>query len=867
MTTKQSGGVSADTRSEALHCGADLVQALGEHSRDYVTDLLECMFATGLSRDLILCLRAIASRLPSEKFAIEDRLLEEISVCLAGTSAVKQICDPFRQSRAKDGERSGGSIDLTWEDVPPNTDGRPRSMSTWSAKSRRVSIDSHLSSAHLNLDASIHRVSSFRRSLRNTSEPRLDVDGNNREEDINILINMASSRYVVEKLVLSLRTLGSFGKGRGENVTYGSCVTLLPFVRDVVASYLNHPSSDVRQEAASTCCLLLLPRQSANSLARMGRSPSYSSSLVGLQPKVSSSGLILQMRLGGSSGVLVEEVLQKLLTAVVSDLSPLVRNCIVRALDVRYDPYLVQAHHLPPLFMLLQDESLAVRAAALRLLGRLAVLNPAPILPDLRRVLVELILELRCGGDTGGGRESAIRLLIVFLQGDALGRLVQPFLPAIIEALPLKGAPPRLASASLEALGELAQVTGKEMTPWIQQLLPHILETMQDQSSSNKQRTSMKTLGQIAGGTGYVITPYLDFPQLLPIAADILPATKRAPWALRREVIRTLGILGALDPDRYFNHKARQTGGTGGGYYIEGEDDDATESPATSSGAIAIPTPHSSSYDGVTIRDGNLSGSLSAVAIGNTQSSAQLPALDGSSQHPDTKKGNDNEEEEPAHLFMYEQYAMTSQPDSKLPPNLRLTPSDEDFYPTVAVQALTRILKDPSLAVYHGMVMQSVMYIFQNLGLRCVPFLKRIVPHILNTVRTCGQESLRESLLKQVVSLSGIVRDHLRPYLPAIFDVVEEFWNTTRHLGTILSLVEKMADGVPDEFRIYVPRLVPQILASIDTSQIQVSEWRSGNRQYASTAAQFDRLDLILRSIRGLRGTLGDTSISLSRPW
>lgn len=88
--------------------------------------------STGLSRDLILCLRAIASRLPSEKLAIEDRLLEEISVCLAGTSAIKQICDPFRQSRAKDGERSSGSIDLTWEDVSPNADGGlPRSMSNW----------------------------------------------------------------------------------------------------------------------------------------------------------------------------------------------------------------------------------------------------------------------------------------------------------------------------------------------------------------------------------------------------------------------------------------------------------------------------------------------------------------------------------------------------------------------------------------------------------------------------------------------------------------------------------------------------------------------------------------------------------------
>ena len=221
-------------------------------------------------------------------------------------------------------------------------------------------------------------------------------------------------------------------------------------------------------------------------------------------------------------------------------------------------------------------------------------------------------------------------------------------------------------------------------------------------------------------------------------------------------------------------------------------------------------------------------------------------------------KGKDADGEEPAHLYMYEQYAMTSQPDSKLPPARRLTPSDEDFYPTVAVQALTRILKDPSLAVYHGMVMQSVMYIFNNLGLRCVPFLKRIVPHILDTIRTCGQESLRESLLQQVASLSGIVRDHLRPYLPAIFDVVEEFWNNTRHLATILSLVEKMADGVPGDFKQYVPRLVPQILASIEKSQIEITEWRAGNQHYSSAAVQFDRLELILCSIRRLRGTLGD---------
>lgn len=214
----------------------------------------------------------------------------------------------------------------------------------------------------------------------------------------------------------------------------------------------------------------------------------------------------------------------------------------------------------------------------------------------------------------------------------------------------------------------------------------------------------------------------------------------------------------------------------------------------------------------------------------------------------------DIDENSPAHLYMYEQYQMTAQPVSKLPPARRLTPSEEDFYPTVAVQALTRILRDPSLAVHHGMVMQAIMFIFNSLGLRCVPFLKRVVPHILQTVHTCGQASLREALLQQVASLSGIVRDHLRPYVPAIFEVVEEFWST-RHLATILTLVSKMAT-VPDDFRRYVPRLVGKLLESID---VRVSEWTvvgPYSRGQDSASFEVEKLDLILRSVRTLRSIL-----------
>lgn len=766
-------------------------------------------------------------------------MLEEISSCLAGTSSIHEICDPFLHTRES---YLGGTHSRPVSRGSAGT--RFRSLPTWTRKSM-LSLSS-LSAVDSNTTGTPgviqHRLD--RQSSRGSIE-----DENDEESDLRIFINKSRSRSVVERLVLSLRTLGSFGRGRGIP-TFGSCVTLLPFVRHVVASYLSHPSCEVRKEASLACCLLLLPKTDRNfhdvpSMTRKKDSNSFS----GLQPMVSCNGLIQPMRLGSPSAAIVEEVLRQLLTTAVSDLSPSVRNSILRSLDSRYDPYLCQAHHLPPLFLLIQDESLAVRAAALRLLGRLALINPAPILPGLRCELVDIILELRSGGDVGGGREAAIRLLVVFLQGDSLKRLVQPFLPSIIEALPLQGVPPRLASASLEALGELSRVTRQSMNPWIHRLIPHMLETMQDQSSSNKQRTSMKTLGQIASSTGYVITPYVDYPQLLPTAAGMLPATKRAPWPLRREVIRTLGILGALDPDRYFAHKSIKGGSAGGGYFIDGEEEEAKQASGPLKSSSLLP----SSVDDSAVKDPLSSGKINANVTQKGGTDKMVSSTD-----PGDVKGKDADDDEPAHLYMYEQYAMTAQPDSKLPPARRLTPSEEDFYPTVAVQALTRILKDPSLAVYHSMVMQSVMYIFNNLGLKCVPFLQRIVPHILEMVRTCGQESLREALLQQVASLSGIVRDHLRPYLPAIFDVVEEFWDTNRHLATLLGLVNKMADGVPDDFRNFVPRLVPQILASIEMSHIQILECGAGTRQYASAASQFDRLDHILRSVRDLRGNLGD---------
>ena len=51
---------------------------------------------------------------------------------------------------------------------------------------------------------------------------------------------------------------------------------------------------------------------------------------------------------------------------------------------------------------------------------------------------------------------------------------------------------------------------------------------------------------------------------------------------------------------------------------------------------------------------------------------------------------------------------------------------NEDYFPSIAIQALMRILKDPSLSAHHTAVVQAVMYIFKTLGLKCVPFLPQV---------------------------------------------------------------------------------------------------------------------------------------------
>lgn len=87
---------------------------------------------------------------------------------------------------------------------------------------------------------------------------------------------------------------------------------------------------------------------------------------------------------------------------------------------------------------------------------------------------------------------------------------------------------------------------------------------------------------------------------------------------------------------------------------------------------------------------------------------------------------------------MYEQSVPRSLPSTDAPgkegEELRATPNNEDYYPRVAVAALIKVLKDPSLSIHHSTATNTIIQIFRHLGLQCVPFLEMIVPYFLQVL-------------------------------------------------------------------------------------------------------------------------------------
>lgn len=294
-------------------------------------------------------------------------------------------------------------------------------------------------------------------------------------------------------------------------------VSLSDFVRFVTVEYLEHDEPNVREQAAITSCDLLVRDNICKQTSQ------YSLNCV-------------------------SEVLSKLLVIAVTDPLATIRLSLLEHLKTNFDPQLAQQENTHWLFTLLNDESFPVKLESMKIIGRLSQVNPAYVIPFLRKILLDLLMELKYTTQPRRNEEIITLLCALIASSNNVSKdYIEPILESLLPKV--NNTTPVVTAMALRTIGSISIVGGEKMNEYRKELMPLLINTLQDQSQPFKREAALKALGEFTESAGYVIDPLLDYPPLLNILMNILKTDNSQN--IRREVIRTIGILGALDPYRY----------------------------------------------------------------------------------------------------------------------------------------------------------------------------------------------------------------------------------------------------------------------------------------------------------------------------
>ncbi|KAF7309821.1 Serine/threonine-protein kinase TOR [Mycena indigotica] len=673
-----------------------LAGAVGPTLTILLHDHLHLLFAAGLSEALRVCLTQIAHAIPPLLGIIQERLLEVLGGMLSGTGYTRPGM-PGASSAASLGHSGSGQ------------------GSTSGASS--VSASTGTSATHV--------------PMSNVPPP------------------------TKEQLTLALTTLATFDFS-GHILTDFAQANALPYIED--------DAPEVRRAAAAACVRLFGGGASSgydeniNHEIHVGVGSASSSTTAGAMGVGS----------GGSYHHAVEvvsDVLGKLLTVGIADPDPSIRHTMLSSLlastPEAFDKHLSQAENVRSLFIALNDEVFENRVVAAGLIGRMARYNPAYVMPSLRKTLIQLLTELEYSSVTSN-REESTRLLTLLVHHTQ--RLIAPYALPMLAVLLQKAQASASSSVSgnnvsasmLICLGTLASVGGEEARERIPQLMPLFVQALQDPSLA-KREAALNALGRVCSSTGYVVDPLLDYPQLLPVLGKMLRSDSSSGGtmsvdaklikiggvakgsggaeAVKREVVKVMGILGAVDP---YRHKLA-----------------------------------------VTDRTGIETAMINRVPL---VTSAEPPTTSAS------------------------------------------TSSTDDYFQTVVMSGLLRVLKDPASSPQHHTAIEAIMAIFKTQGLKCVGSLPQIMPAFAAVTRS-SPPRLQEFHLQQLAILIGIIKSHVRNHATEVLGLASELWDNSTLQTPIVVLIEAVGRALTAEIKPFLPTILP-LLLKVFTFEGELSEKR-----------------------------------------
>ncbi|MES1911661.1 MAG: hypothetical protein MHM6MM_004060, partial [Cercozoa sp. M6MM] len=701
VTSVQSEALLAqELAAPALRCLSMLAEALGPRMQGPVVGVVDLLFADGqgalllFNETFVQTLQRLVRFIPELLGLIQDRLLRVVTDILLGVHAPYALLQEAERAAAQSGKSTPSAMAL----LVAASSGSERAQK----QQLTLAYDAYL--RHQSVYGS--ELSTFAIGTPATGSTRGSGSVSARDS---LMSTALDAHAVQQRAALALRTLGNFNFAPHD---------LLPLVRETVTCFLDAASPVLRAEAAKCCAKIVLQVYGDSDAAD---APCAADAVRSLSDERRSLELATRER---HRAALVAQILERLLSVAAADLDASIRGAVLHTLepmlqtkDARLRQVLAQPWALQKLLTALNDESESNRATATTLVGKLSASNAAAVLPALRKLLLQLLAELHYSVDSASRRSSAEQLRCLVA---AAPELVQPYVASILKVLlpRVDDQDADVATAVLAALGELAHVGGTDMARCTDELLALLVGLLRDQqrlargddAASPHERARgnsdaaagaagaatgadtaaddarrearrhvrpdvvLRVMSALVESSGRVVAPYLRHERLLDVLLHYVSPTHG--WHVRKEAIRCIGVLGALDPFQYRQIRqgrlARHSeeafpdySATGGGDDGDGDDEDSKQN-----------------------------GRVTDLALLQRQFRLRTDTKDGS------KSSN-----------------------------------ADAFYERFVLHALLNMLNDSSLLRLHHQCVAAVDSIFATLRDRCADFLDTSVPTLLRVLR------------------------------------------------------------------------------------------------------------------------------------
>ncbi|CUG94241.1 phosphatidylinositol 3-kinase, putative [Bodo saltans] len=323
--------------------------------------------------------------------------------------------------------------------------------------------------------------------------------------------------------------------------------SVLPFMTEMVLRFIQDPHEQVRRAVIAMCLKL------AHSGCCAPGSPCRIDDHQGTM-----------IHQGHQHIRLLLQVMLALINSAVADPESDIRLSTLESLTEAYDHVLSLQDCIRALFPALNDKH-NNRIAVIRILGRLAKRNPACVDTMLRRVLLQSITEIQYFAQSKKQEQSTWVLAAVV---EAAPGMVRPYIPALLKStvdrLCDKGSPQAVQTALLACIGRLVRHSeGGDVDVMLLRTVRSIavLHVM-DSSCTPKKQEAIRALCEIVRATRDVAV-YEQHPELLRVLLSALHGGFKETWPLRQDVLRLLGIMGAVDPVRVKNFYRMENDGKG----------------------------------------------------------------------------------------------------------------------------------------------------------------------------------------------------------------------------------------------------------------------------------------------------------------